>query len=547
MAQRPPSMQAGIFANDLCISFRIVLHELLDNFVFKILHDAKALAEDGASTKLMYERGVRSVNTWDSQLKDRYRAQVVAQYRQITQLYRHAYLMYVEEMYAESLGDVTVRVSIPSLSAMLYAFIKIACNNPSVYGGEYVAQMPFTGRVLFVETAIRRTLYELLVQQNNIKGISSTNPGQPVEPAVSSPSSSPMARPSRPSSRVAVVENDGVLSHELDMGQDAPKPMNMEMLSSRLSRSTGSVASQGLASPAPVSPPQVAMPSMHTSVLQQPAFSPNASPGFKFFDAPPSEKTQTVASSPKVVAVETAPVASSPKVVAPATAAAAAAAVAAPALSAFNVASPTLTGALSKTSSNRSLPPLPPGASPKPTAPANSAASSEAPPAKPEPPLPSVAAPTPASAKPSVEASTPAPAPTTAPAPTSAPPPTPAPAQTDGSGNIFSIASTKPAPTQNTSVENQPVFDVISGFTAKFPGGQAFPMPRLSARTQEDGALDSLQLLPSEQDFGGEVRRILDSATTNSITPFDSVTNIGSAARPPPQPQGRKSLFMPPH
>ena len=98
-------------------------------------------------------------------------------------------------------------------------------------------------------------------------------------------------------------------------------------------------------------------------------------------------------------------------------------------------------------------------------------------------------------------------------------------------------------------MQQEPVFDVASQFTAQRPGGQALPMPRLSTYTQEDGAIDSLQLLPSEQDFGGEVRRILDSATTNSITPFDSVTNIGSASRPPvqpPNPVGRKSLFMPP-
>jgi hypothetical protein len=59
------------------------------------------------------------------------------------------------------------------------------------------------------------------------------------------------------------------------------------------------------------------------------------------------------------------------------------------------------------------------------------------------------------------------------------------------------------------------------------------------------GDVDSLQLLPSDQDYQEEVKRLFDTTTTNTITPFDSVTNIAGAATSNHH-NIRKSLFFPP-
>lgn len=172
---RAPASQVGIFTNDLCISFRILMHEILDSYVNNLFEKAKkihqAMPEPRESFKTVFERGIKSVNTWDSAIKERFRAQISGQYRQITDLYHHIFLMYVQEMYDQTLQDVTVRVNIPSLSNMLHTFVRLACNHSSVCYGEYVTEMNFSARVLFVETILRRMLYELLVQQNNIRGI----------------------------------------------------------------------------------------------------------------------------------------------------------------------------------------------------------------------------------------------------------------------------------------------------------------------------------------------------------------------------------------
>lgn len=492
MAHQTPSLQAGIFTNDLCISFRIILQEVLENFVFKILADAKSLSKGNSDeTRIMYERGVRSVNSWDTNLKERYRAQVVAQYRQIAQLYRHIFLMYVEEMYHESLGDITVRVSIPSLSNMLFTFIKLACNNPAVYSGEYVASMPFMGRVLFTETTVRRTLYELLVQQNNIKGITTAKASSP---EVSSPMSSPLTKTSRPQSRVAIVEESSVQSHDLAMGQpNDTKQMDMQALTQRLSRiSGGSGSTNSVSSVTSARSPNIAMPSMHSSSLDQPAFSSASKPSFKFFDNEPTEASVSAA-APNVVGVPS------------------------------------------------------PAASPMPSPPILPAPA-------PTLPLPTVTSPAPPAT--GVTLSTTSSAAKAAALPVLSAIGTPVQSLTGNSPGP-EVPATQPSvaisnPTMPTSVQaaaetatTEPLFSIASQFTAHKPAGHNLPppnMPRIAM--QNDGQLDSLQLLPSDQDFGGEVRRLLDSNTTNSITPFDSVTNIGSAMRPP-QPAVRKSLYLP--
>ena len=494
MAHQTPSLQAGIFTNDLCISFRIILQEVLENFVFKILADAKSLSKGNSDeTRIMYERGVRSVNSWDTNLKERYRAQVVAQYRQIAQLYRHIFLMYVEEMYHESLGDITVRVSIPSLSNMLFTFIKLACNNPAVYSGEYVASMPFMGRVLFTETTVRRTLYELLVQQNNIKGITTA---KATSPEVSSPMSSPLAKASRPQSRVAIVEESSVQSHDLAMGQpNDPKQMDMQALTERLSRvSGGSGSTNSVSSVNSARSPNIAMPSMHSSSLDQPAFSSTSKPSFKFFDNEPTEAS--VSAVPNVVGVPSPAVSPMPS-------------------------PPTLPAPTS---------PLPTVTSPPPTVASSAPVSSQTPSA-------ASGAMSAAAALPVLSAIG-----TPVQSQTGVSPGPQAPTPSDAKSNPTPPASTQPAPETATT---EPLFSIASQFTAHKPAGENLPLPNLSRiASQNEGQLDSLQLLPSDQDFGGEVRRLLDSNTTNSITPFDSVTNIGSAMRPP-QPAVRKSLYLP--
>jgi hypothetical protein len=207
-------VQVGIFSNDLCIGYRIIMHELLDSHVFRVYEAAKTIHKRKKDEEFrpMFERGMKSINAWDTQLKEQYRAQTLAQYRQLTDLYHHIYLMYVQEMYDQSMDDVTVRVNIPALASMLYLFLKLACNHNVILSGEYITTMNFPARVLFVETILRRLMYELLVQQNNIKSISANAPSS--------------SRRSRQQKNISVHSEGDVVSADMNVGtqrQTAPR------------------------------------------------------------------------------------------------------------------------------------------------------------------------------------------------------------------------------------------------------------------------------------------------------------------------------------
>ena len=483
----PTSLQVGIFSHDLCISFRIVMQEVFETFAFRVLSDAKALQKSSGETVAhLFERGVKSINTWDSDLKARYRAQVVARYRQFAELYRHIFLTYVEQMYSESLGDVTVRVNIPSLSNMIYTFLKMACNNPAVYRGEYVSSMGFMARVLFIETAVRRTLYELLVQQNNIKGIS-LKPAAPSAPA--SVASRPTTPRRTPAGAAVTVMSDEVNSHDLAMGQPADPTARP------------SIASQNQAPGPPTAASRTSMPSLHSSLLAnnapvvnnaapaQPAPIPTAptgnAPPIRFFASPtpPAIAAGVGAAMAATVSARKTPTAAAPT-------------------SPASVMSP------------------PPGTVTT-SSPSASKASGTGPSLAPS----SVTNTT-------VKASASASGPSTPAEQGSAVAPDPTPAET-------AAAAARRA--------SAPLFELASQFTAQRPHG-GFPNPKPALSTEmysKHSDLDSLQLLPSDQDFTNEVKRLFDNNnSTNTIPPFDSVTNIAQGSAPLPTP--RKSVFMPP-
>ena len=232
----PPSLQAGLFRQELCITLRVVLQEVLDDFVHQVLARARELHPGDAHTiQKTFECGVRSVTVWDAQMRDQIRAQTVTKYRSIADLYQHCYLTFIEEMYGDTLADVSVRVVVPALSVMLHTFFKTACTDRAMVSGEYVTSMSHMGRVLFVETVIRRTMYELLIQHQNIKQMSSVKPAVPATAAASPVAAAP-PRPSsrRPSLSLTVQPETSVISQELPV----TTPMTAFPVAAALSQTT---------------------------------------------------------------------------------------------------------------------------------------------------------------------------------------------------------------------------------------------------------------------------------------------------------------------
>jgi hypothetical protein len=463
MAAPVAPVQVGIFTNDLCIGFRIIMHEVLDNQVYRVFEAAKEIhrTRPQDSFRAMYERGMKSVNAWENQMKERFRAQVIAQYRQLTDLYHHIYLMYVQEMYDQSMDDVTVRVNIPAMSTMLYMFLRLACNHQVILSGEYVTTMSFSGRVLFVETILRRLLYELLVQQNNIKSIS-TAAGR---------------SRSRPDTKntISVHSEEDMVSADMLMGtqrQSAPRlsPVNEEDRfwlapnESESVQSSNSMLSQ-------LSGGALLGPAYNTS----PRNSPLANSGL-LSDLIPARRTSPQQSNePSVQSAQTLQSVQSAQTLAQGN-------------SVENLVVPPLDAALATFVSPNISVVLPP-------------------------PEDTVLT-TPVAAAPAITAIIP--------------------------DNIPRITSLPNNPIISGSVvaaseKSEPLFELKSQFTPFKPGGIAYPDAKVPTGNRRDIDVDSLQLQPSDQDFAEEARRLLQADQgENTVTPFDSVTNIANGDRRPP-------------
>jgi hypothetical protein len=346
------------------------------------------------------------------------------------------------------------------MSVMLHTFLKTACMHNTVLRGEFVNSMSFMGHVLFVETIIRRSLYELLVQQNNIKSIT-------VEDRKEQEHKVEKGRMSVHSA------SDHVMSNDLSMRQPLRKPRMVTPTTA-----SGSQTSLGKFWKSP----------SNSSVQFEPVFqSPQTS--------------ETILPHPVPVA----------SVAVAAASAAIKAAAAVKTAVAVKTAPPSVHDAFQTTAFS---------------------------------PASRVAAPVVFSPASVVAA-------TTSPAAAAAPKTITSPVKQLVTISETHVTTSQLPPTvpselqtsQAVVVSNGPVkvdvpatpvaASVHAEFTPHKPGGKSLPVPRVSLvdRNNMDQNVDSLELLPSDQDYAEEVKRLLDSNPSDTITPFDSVTNVANGTQ----------------
>ncbi len=440
------------------------------------------MPEPRESFKTIFERGIKSVNTWDSAIKERYRAQIAGQYRQITDLYHHIFLMYVQEMYDQTLQDVTVRVNIPSLSTMLYTFIRLSCNHSSVCFGEYVTDMNFSARVLFVETILRRMLYELLVQQNNIRGIMTTKPSKGSKEVAPMMAPATVRQPVSAKAYSVMSEEDNV-SQDLTLGATST---NKSLRPRRLSPTTveddtnrfWKAPETSMPPPFLLNPPKQMSP---TGVLSIGSSSTTATTVSKQSSKHSSKHSSVAVSSQ----------------------------------------SPSVASKISKQSSQSTI--------------NNSTNSVSAPPLlmpTPEPVIVPVSAPTAAPVTKQANV-------TLSPAIT----PSVVKAMTADSRAADPIhTAPPPPPTEHAAPPHKPsagLFDINSEFTPHKPWGKSLPEAQVTKGNRPDIEVDSLNLEKSEMSFQNELEQFF-ATQSQTITPYDSVTEIAAGNRRPP-------LFFPPN
>ena len=191
----PPSesFRRGLFSDEINIMLAVLLEKILNTHVFSIYEAASAIFRrenrSRETFQAIYERGLQSITTWSSGVKERFKNQVVAQYPLINRMYAHAYLRLVNEYFSDATQTMEVRVMRPALSDMLHTFLVLACTDRRTLSGEIIVGQNACSAAIFVESLVRLTLYQLLFQSNNIRGIV-TRGGTGAENVTASPSAS---------------------------------------------------------------------------------------------------------------------------------------------------------------------------------------------------------------------------------------------------------------------------------------------------------------------------------------------------------------------
>jgi hypothetical protein len=165
-------LQVGIFRDEYCILLADILREVFDSYqdtVLQVARDTIARAEADVKLNVAFSRAVRGVNDWSLRLRARFESNVVARYRQFMEFYEYVVVLFIQELYGQSMQKIEVHVQLPSLDVFLFSFMQRACNDRAVYTGEYITTMPYHARVLFVQRTLRMTLFELVVQQNAVR------------------------------------------------------------------------------------------------------------------------------------------------------------------------------------------------------------------------------------------------------------------------------------------------------------------------------------------------------------------------------------------
>lgn len=163
------SLHLGIFDDETCIAFRNVAIKILTQYLEK----AHSIAVDSASKRSTsvakaYRIGIDYVKQWGDTQKRSYEAYLQTHYKHLYDLHRYTYVFYVQRMFGQMMKTNAVDVTVVSLAEMFHNFLVRCAEDPEITG---FLEEPLVSKTFFVESKIRDTLYDVVLQQNNVRGI----------------------------------------------------------------------------------------------------------------------------------------------------------------------------------------------------------------------------------------------------------------------------------------------------------------------------------------------------------------------------------------
>lgn len=532
MALRCETLRRGIFQTEPVLALATFLEQILTAFLHAIYQAAANVFYHRNAHKeafhIIYQRGLSTVRTWSADVREVFKNQQTALCPNLNIMMRHAYLSYMSEYLGNKAETVDIRVTQPALSTTLHIFLCQACADHNVTSAQYLTRNTVGDRALFIETIIRRTMHIALFELHNVRGVHPSGPRDVMSAPVLE---SADVVPSNPLPRVVVKTKHPIPEHDTDLPHPQHPPAGVPPSRPVPALPAAAVPVHNPLQPIPPQPiPLQPIPPLPIPPPTQPIPPPTMPIPPPTQPIPPP--TQPISRPPLLpaAAVPLLPAAAS----APASGPGSTALNTAQALNAPSVASESAgpIAAVGPVCPIIQPPALARAALPAP-APALHA---------PAPAVPTPASDVPASETPSAAPSGMIDASNDASAVTSRAASQPASELPALPSHIFSLQDhLKPRRLQ----DHGPAAPIIAPATGPVLPPPPPPLPPARASGQSGGSNPpSLDLPPSEQDFGSQLRGILDDPSSGTVTPFDSVSILVERARSTAGPP-RKSVFLP--
>jgi len=159
----------GIFEHEVCALFLEMTGNIAAQYLEAVRERAKRSAKSNTKTELeCFQEGIKTVASWNDDVRSRYYIKAVAKYKTIEGVYRYTVYQFVNQVYSDELQRNRIRIHKPLLVRFLARHLALVCADKDVVSMKYFDFDPVAAQ-LFNEKKARETLYNTVVQQECVE------------------------------------------------------------------------------------------------------------------------------------------------------------------------------------------------------------------------------------------------------------------------------------------------------------------------------------------------------------------------------------------
>lgn len=159
----------GIFEHEVCALFLEMTGNIAAQYLEAVRERAKKSAKSNNKSEIeCFQEGIKTVASWNDEVRSRYYIKAVAKYKTIEGVYRYTVYQFVNQVYSDELQRSRIRIHKPLLVRFLARHLALVCADKDVLSMKYFDFDPVAVQ-LFNEKKARETLYNTVVQQECVE------------------------------------------------------------------------------------------------------------------------------------------------------------------------------------------------------------------------------------------------------------------------------------------------------------------------------------------------------------------------------------------